>query len=601
MKCRLSVIAVLVGALASAAGAADHPVGGDALRIRDPDNSAGRSARFRAVRDLAISPSLANDPRVLDATIEISGSGPGDGSTGPLTLAGSLWKGLGNPEGSKGFRYVDSTASTGIKRVVFRSGNNGGSLLVVGRGSSWPYAITQPQGQINVHFQIGSEVYCAKFNDFRRNETGSVIARKASPPADCGPAVCGNGTLEGAEECDDNNTNDSDGCSSACQLENTSAICAGVTPVSGTALSSVLVADGLDSPVHIAAPRLDPNRVFVVEQPGTIRIIKNGTLLASPFLDIQSKVGCCGERGLLSVAFHPNFETNGRFFVDYTNNSGNTVIARYEVAGDPDDAPESSEKILLTITQPFSNHNGGQLAFGPDGYLYVGMGDGGSGGDPLENGQNDGALLGKMLRLDADVETSPYYAIPATNPFLGAGYPLDEIWAKGLRNPWRFSFDRGSGDLYIADVGQGQWEEIDYQPAASAGGENYGWDIFEGNHCYDPQPDFADCPDPPTDFTMPVHEYDHGEGCSITGGFVYRGCRMPDLQGAYFYSDYCSAFVRTFNVVGGVAQNHMDRTSDVDPGGGLSINSVTSFGEDARGEIYIADQGGEVFKIVPGN
>ena len=362
-----------------------------------------------------------------------------------------------------------------------------------------------------------------------------------------------------------------------------------------------LVAGGLDAPTHISAPRLDPNRLFIVEQPGRIRLVKNGILLSQPFLDIQSRVSCCGERGLLSVAFHPDYENNGRFFVDYTNNNGDTVIARYELSGDPDVAPASSEKILLTIAQPFSNHNGGQLAFGPDGYLYVGMGDGGSGGDPLDNGQSDSTLLAKILRLDVDVDTPPYYAAPASNPFVGPGDPLDEIWAKGVRNPWRFSFDRATGDLYIGDVGQNQWEEIDFQPAASTGGENYGWDIFEGNHCFDPQPFFSDCPSPPTGFTPPIYEYDHTNGCAVTGGFVYRGCRMPDLRGTYFFSDYCSAFVRTFSYAGGMVLNEQDRTSDVVPGNGLSIGSVTSFGEDARGELYIADQDGEVFEIVPGS
>jgi glucose/arabinose dehydrogenase len=364
----------------------------------------------------------------------------------------------------------------------------------------------------------------------------------------------------------------------------------------------VLVASGLSSPVHITAAPLDPNRLFVIEQPGRIRIIKNGVLLPTPFLDIVGRVGSGGnEQGLLSLAFHPDFESNNRFFVNYTNTGGDTVIARHEVAGNPDEVDASSEKILLTISQPFGNHNGGQVAFGPDGFLYVGMGDGGSAGDPNEAGQRDDTLLGKLLRIDVDVDMPPYHAVPPSNPNAGAGNPLGLMWAKGLRNPWRFSFDRVTGDLYLGDVGQSQWEEIDFQPGASTGGENYGWDVFEGEHCFDPEPLLADCPEPPTGFTMPIVEYNHGEGCSVTGGFVYRGCRMPDLHGTYFYADFCTALIRTFTVVGGAAQNQADRTADLAPGGGLSIDALTSFGEDARGELYIADRGGEIFKIVPGN
>jgi len=426
------------------------------------------------------------------------------------------------------------------------------------------------------------------------------VADVITPSASAG---CGNGVAEGTEECDDGNNVNGDGCSAICEVDDISALCAGVPTVTGTNLDSVRVASGLLSPVHITAASLDPNRLFVIEQLGRIRIVKNGALLPTPFLDIEGKVDSNGnEQGLLGLAFHPDFESNNRFFVNYTNANGDTVVARYEIGGNPDEADLSSEKILLTISQPFGNHNGGQVAFGPDGFLYVGMGDGGSAGDPQENGQRDDTLLGKLLRLDVDVDIQPYYAVPPSNPNAGAGDPLGLIWAKGLRNPWRFSFDRATGDLYIGDVGQNQWEEVDFQPGTSTGGENYGWDVFEGDeHCFDPQPLFTDCPEPPTGFTMPIVEYSHGEGCSVTGGFVYRGCRMPGLHGTYFYSDFCSEFIRTFTVVGGAPQNQTDRTADLAPGGGLSIDAVTSFGEDARGELYIADRGGEIFKIVPGN
>ena len=256
------------------------------------------------------------------------------------------------------------------------------------------------------------------------------------------------------------------------------------------------------------------------------------------------------------------------------------------MSADPDVADATSEHVIVTIPHPgFANHNGGLNLFGPDGFLYVGTGDGGGGGDPNDNSQNDASMLGKLLRIDVTTDAV-------------------QTWAKGLRNPWRFSFDRGTGDLYIADVGQGSWEEVDVQPAPTVIGGNYGWNIMEGRHCYPPTTTSCD----QTGLTLPVLEYDHSSGaCSITGGFVYRGCRMPDLRGTYFYSDYCSAFIRTFKgVSGGNAQNLADRTGDLAPGGGLSIDSVTSFGEDARGELYIADYGGgdtsdgEIYRIIPG-
>ena len=599
-RLRLATLALVF--VAAASFAADHPIEGDRLLLKDPSDATRRAVRFTATRDFAIDPSMAADPRSVGATIEFMGAGAGDGATGPIALDPSFWTGLGKPPGSKGYKYFDFNVSTGIKKIMFKVGSRGGSLIVSGKGSGWPYQVTQPQGPITVRFTVGSDVYCAEFAIFDHNEPGKVTARKAPPPASCTvtPATCGNGVLEGAEECDDTNTTPGDGCSATCQLENTSAICAGVPTVAGTGLASVRVASGLSSPLHLTAAPLDPSRVFVVEQPGRIRVIKNGILQPTAFLAIEDKVSCCGERGLLSVAFHPNYETNGRFFVYYTEPDGDIAIARYQVSGDPDVANEASGQVLLTIDhQAASNHNGGQLAFGPDGYLYAGTGDGGGGGDPFENGQDLSAMLGKQLRIDVNVETPPFYAMPSGNPFSTSGDPLNLIWAYGLRNPWRFSFDRLTGELYTGDVGQGQWEEVDVQPAGT-GGLNYGWDIYEGRHCFvEPAPDDP-CPPSTAGYTMPVLEYDHGQGCSITGGFVYRGCRMPDLQGTYFYSDYCSAFIKTFRgVAGGDAQNLADRTSDLAPPVG-SIDNVTSFGEDARGELYIVDQDGEVFKVVPG-
>jgi glucose/arabinose dehydrogenase len=367
----------------------------------------------------------------------------------------------------------------------------------------------------------------------------------------------------------------------------------------GTAIDAQLVAVGLrGGPVHVHAPPLDPSRLFIVERTGYILLLKNGTLPLTTFLDIDAKVGSdFSEQGLLSMAFHPDYEHNGRFFVNYTNNSGDSVIARYQVSANADVADRNSEKILRIIDRPADNHNGGQLAFAPDGSLYFGMGDSGGGGDPAEAAQSEESLLGKLLRFDVDVETPPYYVVPASNPNAAAGDPLGLLWAKGLRNPWRFSFDRANGDLYIGDVGQGEKEEIDYQPAASSTLINYGWDVYEGTSCFEPSP--TPCPTPPPGFTSPVHEYSHAAGCSVTGGFVYRGCALPALRGRYFYADFCTNFIRTFRLVNGVAQDHQDHAADLALPGVPAINSISSFGEDARGELYITDLSGEVFKIVP--
>ncbi|MEO8603260.1 MAG: PQQ-dependent sugar dehydrogenase [bacterium] len=427
-----------------------------------------------------------------------------------------------------------------------------------------------------------------------------LIAGVAANLGGCAAFDCGDGVATGAEACDDGNRIDGDGCSAACELEPGGDPCAGVAAFPGVAATTALVTDAVDQPVYITAPRLDTRRVFIVEQPGRIRVVEDGLLLDTPFLAIEPRVSCCGERGLLSLAFHPDYASNGRFFVNYTNRAGNTVVARYQVGADADRANPDSEQILITVEQPFANHNGGQLAFGPDGYLYLGMGDGGGGGDPRENGQNDASLLGKLLRLDVDVETTPFYAVPPDNPHAADGARLGLIWAKGLRNPWRFSFDRATGDLYIGDVGQDRFEEIDVQPAGSRGGENYGWDIFEGNACFEPDP-APTCPEQlPPAFTPPVLDYGRADGsCSVTGGLVYRGCALPDLRGQYFFSDYCSAFLKTFTLVDGTVTGLTNRTSALAPGGGRSIATVVSFGADARGELYIADLGGEIYKLVP--
>jgi adhesin HecA-like repeat protein len=312
-------------------------------------------------------------------------------------------------------------------------------------------------------------------------------------------------------------------------------------------------------------------------------------LAATPFLDLSAQVSCCGERGLLGFAFHPDYASNGVFFVDYTDLAGDTVLARFQVSGDDADlADPGSEEVLLTVDQPFANHNGGHLAFGPDGYLYVASGDGGSGGDPQERAQDRASLLGKLLRLDVDAPPADplAYAIPAGNPFTGVSGVREEIWAWGLRNPWRFSFDRATGDLWTGDVGQVTWEEVDLQPAASGGGENYGWDCREGAHDYVsvPSDPGSHCPvDDPVD---PVLEYVHAAGrCSVTGGFRYRGDGEPRLRGVYLYGDFCSGEI--FGTV--------PRCDGVWEGRVLldAPFNITTFGEDATGELYVSEYVGD--------
>jgi glucose/arabinose dehydrogenase len=339
--------------------------------------------------------------------------------------------------------------------------------------------------------------------------------------------------------------------------------------------------------VYLTAPAGDA-RLFIVEQSGRIRIVKAGQLLATPFLDISARVSYGGERGLLSMAFDPAYATNGFFFVYFTNANGDIAIERYGGTVGADVA-SSTPTPVITIAHPgASNHNGGLLAFGSDGFLYAGTGDGGGGGDPSGNAQNLTVLLGKLLRLD--VRTLPY-TIPGTNPFVSQAGRRGEIWAYGLRNPWRYAFDRhpttAGSDLFIADVGQDAYEEIDVA-SSTAGGINYGWNVMEGTHCY---PASATCSS--TSFRQPVFEYDHSRGCSITGGYVYRGAALPEVSGHYFYSDYCTGFLAS--LTGSVAGGFTSTTWDV---GGGALGSVLSFGEDAAGEIYVLTGSGTVYRLV---
>lgn len=368
---------------------------------------------------------------------------------------------------------------------------------------------------------------------------------------------------------------------------------------STTPITSIRVASGLSQPVYIGAPRGDATRLFIVEQGGQIKILSNGTVLATPYLNLSALISAGGERGLLGMAFDPNFNANGRFYVNYTNTSGNTVIARYNATGGnpaATTADPASAVILKTITQDFANHNAGCLQFGPDDFLYVPMGDGGSANDPNGRAQDGNSLLGKILRLD--VNNPPTY-VAAGNPYIGAGAPLDEIWAFGMRNPWRFSFDRLTGDMYIGDVGQDAHEELDFEPAGFAGGRNYGWRCMEGAACTG----LSGCTCNGPTLTLPILDLAHASNpgiCSVIGGYVYRGCAIPDLQGTYFYSDYCANWIRSFRYSPGTGiTDAQDRTLQLQPDQG-AIASVVSFGEDGVGELYYCSQSnGGVYKIVP--
>jgi len=364
------------------------------------------------------------------------------------------------------------------------------------------------------------------------------------------------------------------------------------------ALTTVLVTDGVTAPLYVTHAPGDNDRLFVVDQCGQVRIVKCGRLLERPFLDVESLVTCGGERGLLGMAFHPDYADNGQFFIDYTNHDGDTVIARYHVSNDPDAADPTGETVL-SIHQPYSNHNGGWIDFGPDGYLYIAMGDGGGAYDDAGTSQDNTDLLASLLRIDVDGDDFPEdpgrnYATPPDNPFVDTD-GADEVWAYGLRNPWRCAFDQLTGELYIGDVGQSAFEEIDVQSADDPGGANYGWVCKEGfgftgyadEHCYT------------ASLVDPVHGYYHSGGCAITGGEVYRGSAIPELQGTYFFSDICSASISTFRYVDGEVTDLMDRTSELAPRDARTIDSVSSFGRDASGELYICDLGGEVFKLVP--
>jgi glucose/arabinose dehydrogenase len=389
------------------------------------------------------------------------------------------------------------------------------------------------------------------------------------------------------------------------------AVCALVLLGAGRAeaqLQGQTYASGFESPLAFVQDPTDRTVQYVVQQTGRIRVVRSGTVLPTDFLNLTSVILCCSERGLLGLAFAPDYASSGRFYVNFTNSSGDTVVARFRRSTNPLVADPGSrfdlqlEGTRRVITQPFSNHNGGHLAFGPDGYLYIGLGDGGSGNDPDHRAQNPGELLGKMLRIDINVsDADPFgYRVPPDNPFLGGNNARDEIWAFGLRNPWRYSFDDvargGTGALIIADVGQNRWEEINYEPRG-AGGRNYGWRNREGAHdnvttrplAYEPRTD-------------PIFEYSHAEGVSVTGGFVYRGSRLgAAFRGRYFFADYASGRVWSLALTidgDGAARASDRRDHTLDLGGRPVLGNISSFGVDADGELYVVNHTGSIVRIV---
>ncbi|RJP70004.1 MAG: glucose dehydrogenase [Candidatus Abyssobacteria bacterium SURF_17] len=361
---------------------------------------------------------------------------------------------------------------------------------------------------------------------------------------------------------------------------------AGGTTQAAPVLDLQLVATSLANPVAITHAGDGSGRLFITLQDGRIVIFNGTQVLATPFLDIRPLVLSGGERGLLSTAFHPNYEANGFFFVDYTNLNGDTVIARYSVSANPNVGDPNSAVIILAIDQPFVNHNGGQLQFGPNGFLYIGMGDGGGTGDPDDNAQNLGTLLGKILRIN--VNRGLPYTIPANNPFVTTPGARGEIWAYGFRNPWRFSFDRLTNDLFIADVGQNMWEEVNFHEFGRVTGENYGWRLMEGNHCFNPS---TNCND--GTLILPIAEYSHEAGrCSVTGGYRYGGSQFPALDGIYFYADFC-----TGEIWGATMDGVGDWTSTLLLDSPLAIST---FGEDESGELYVAhlsNPDGAIYRI----
>ncbi len=374
-------------------------------------------------------------------------------------------------------------------------------------------------------------------------------------------------------------------------------------------LSSELVSDGFKKPVFVISYPTDASILYVVEQAGRIIVLDSGQKKSKPFFNINKRVvnpfRPGDERGLLGFAFHPDYENNKKFYINYIDNDGHTIVSEF-IAQSKYKADHNSERVLLKLEQPYGNHNGGHIEFGKDGYLYIAIGDGGAAGDPLDSGQDLTSLFGKVIRID--INGSPY-SIPKSNPFYGIKNAREEIWAWGLRNVWRFSFDKKTGDIYYGDVGQNKWEEVNFEPASSSGGNNYGWRQMEASYCFEPK---ENCKR--DGMVLPIIEYPNDayhpafalgrknqlnvEGCSVTGGYVYRGKKLKGFEGVYFFGDYCSGNIWSFKVKDGKANEFKNRTEEINIADGEFTNYISSFGQDADGEIYIVDYNGAVYKII---
>ena len=374
-------------------------------------------------------------------------------------------------------------------------------------------------------------------------------------------------------------------------------------------LSSELVSDGFKKPVFVISYPTDASILYVVEQAGKIIVLDSGQKKSEPFFNINKRVvnpfRPGDERGLLGFAFHPDYENNKKFYINYIDNDGHTIVSEF-IAQSKYKADHNSERVLLRLEQPYGNHNGGHIEFGKDGYLYIAIGDGGAAGDPLDSGQDLTSLFGKVIRID--INGSPY-SIPKSNPFYGIKNAREEIWAWGLRNVWRFSFDKKTGDIYYGDVGQNKWEEVNFEPASSSGGNNYGWRQMEASYCFEPK---ENCKR--DGMVLPIIEYPNDayhpafalgrknqlnvEGCSVTGGYVYRGKKLKGFEGVYFFGDYCSGNIWSFKVIDGKANEFKNRTEEINIADGEFTNYISSFGQDADGEIYIVDYNGAVYKII---
>ena len=483
MRLLVRTLSLLV-IFAATAGAADRPVGGDRLTLRDPEaGTQRRVVRFAATRDAAIDTAQSADPRVVGATLEVVGGNPGDGSSGIVTLPAGSWKGLGNPEGSRGYRFSDPDRNSGIRSVKLRPGARGGSLAIVGGGSDWPYAVTQAQGTIDVRLTLGGDVYCARFGTYQVNAVGKVKAKPASAPASCNEPVpvCGNGDIEGIEECDDGNTNDGDGCSSTCTIESTGDLCDGVTPVSGTALDSVRVASGLTAPILVTSPPRDVARQFIVEQGGLVKVLKNDVLLPTPFINVSGSISCCDERGLLGMAFAPDYDTSGTFYLSYTNGSGNSELRRYQVSGNPDVAnpsghahPERRPAVLEPQRRPHRVRPRRLPVLRP-GRRRVGRRSAGPRPEPEQPARQDAAHRRERAHLHD----------PAVQPVRRRGGARRDL---GVRPAQPLALELRPGqrrDCTSATSARASGKRSTTVPGRSAGGENYGWNVYEGNACFD--------------------------------------------------------------------------------------------------------------------